>query len=110
MAALTSAVPTLYPHRVLLGVGMVALIGVANLRGLRESGRIFAVWSYLFIAGYLALIGYGLVSYLLGGPGAPPPARLPAEEHIGEIGCSSSCARSPPEPSPSPESRRCRTG
>ena len=86
VAALTSAVPTLYPHRVLLGVGMVALIGVANLRGLRESGRIFAVWSYLFIAGYLALIGYGLVSYLLGGPGAPPPARLPAEEHLGEIG------------------------
>ena len=86
VAALTSAVPTLYPHRVLLGVGMVALIGVANLRGLRESGRIFAVWSYLFIAGYLALIGYGLVSYLFGGPGAPPPARLPAEEHMGEIG------------------------
>ena len=75
MAALTSAVPTLYSHRVLLGVGMVALIGVANLRGLRESGRIFAAWSYLFIAGYLALIGYGLVSYLFGGPGAPhPPA------------------------------------
>jgi amino acid transporter len=86
VAALTSAVPTLYPHRVLLGVGMVALIGVANLRGLRESGRIFAVWSYLFIAGYLALIGYGLVSYLFGGPGAPPPTRLPAEEHMSEVG------------------------
>ena len=86
VAALTSAVPTLYPHRVLLGAGMLALIGVANLRGLRESGRIFAVWSYLFIAGYLALIGYGLVSYLFGGPGAPPPARLPAEEHMSEVG------------------------
>jgi amino acid transporter len=86
VAALTSAVPTLYSHRVLLGVGMVALIGVANLRGLRESGRIFAAWSYLFIAGYLALIGYGLVSYLFGGPGAPPPARLPAEEQMGEVG------------------------
>ena len=86
VAALTSAVPTLYPHRVLLGAGMLALIGVANLRGLRESGRIFAVWSYLFIAGYLALIGYGLVSYLFGGPGAPPPTRLPAEEHMSEVG------------------------
>jgi amino acid transporter len=86
VAALTSAVPTLYSHRVLLGVGMVALIGVANLRGLRESGRIFAAWSYLFIAGYLALIGYGLVSYLFGGPGAPPPARLPVEEQMGEVG------------------------
>src|SRR4030095_7105477 len=86
VAALTSAVPTLYSHRVLLAVGMVALIGVANLRGLRESGRIFAAWSYLFIAGYLALIGYGLVSYLFGGAGAPPPARLPAEEQMGEVG------------------------
>jgi len=74
VAALTSAVPTLYPHRVLLGAGMLALIGVANLRGLRESGRIFAVWSYLFIAGYLALIGYGLVSCSAG----PVPPRPPA--------------------------------
>jgi len=86
VAALTSAVPTLYPHRVLLGVGMVALIGVANLRGLRESGRIFAAWSYLFIAGYLALIAYGLVSYLFGGPGAPPPPRAPSAEQMGGIG------------------------
>jgi amino acid transporter len=86
VAALTSAVPGLYAHRVLLGVGMVALIGVANLRGLRESGRIFAVWSYLFIAGYLALIAYGVVSYLFGGPGAPPPPRATGVEPMGEIG------------------------
>ena len=86
VAALTSAVPGLYAHRVLLGVGMVALIGVANLRGLRESGRIFAVWSYLFIVGYLALIAYGVVSYLFGGPGAPPPPRATGAEHVGEIG------------------------
>jgi amino acid transporter len=66
VAALTSAIPALYPYRVVLGVGCVGLIGIANLRGLRESGRFFAVWSYLFIAGYLTLLAYGLVTYSAG--------------------------------------------
>ena len=39
VAALTSAVPVLLTHRVALGVGFVALIAFANLRGVRESGR-----------------------------------------------------------------------
>ena len=62
VAALTSAFPSLYPYRVVLGVGLVVLIAVANLRGLRESGRVFAVWSYLFIGGYLLLMLYGFAS------------------------------------------------
>lgn len=49
VAALTSALPALYPYRVLLGVSLVGLIGLANLRGIRGSARFFAVWSYLFI-------------------------------------------------------------
>ena len=59
VAALTSAFPLLYPYRVALGVGLVVLVAVANLRGLRESGRVFAVWSYLFIGGYTLLMLYG---------------------------------------------------
>ncbi|HSE03805.1 MAG TPA: amino acid permease, partial [Methylomirabilota bacterium] len=59
VAALTSAFPVLYPYRVVLGIGLVLLIGVANLRGLRESGRVFAVWAYLFIGGYFLLMLYG---------------------------------------------------
>jgi len=73
VAALTSAFPVLYPSRVYLGVGLVALIGVANLRGVRESGALFAVWSYLFIAGYLVLLGWGTVGLAAGTPPPPPP-------------------------------------
>jgi amino acid transporter len=74
IAALTSAVPVLFPYRVVLGVAAIALIALGNLRGLRESGRLFALPSYLFIAGFLAMIGTGLVRYALWGvPPAPAP-------------------------------------
>jgi amino acid transporter len=63
IAALTSAFPALFPVRVWLCVGAIALIAVGNLRGLRESGRLFALPSYLFIAGLLALLGVGLTRY-----------------------------------------------
>jgi len=66
VAALTSAFPSLFLHRVLLGVAFVVLISLANLRGIRESGRFFAVWSYLFIGGYFGLLAVGLTSHLFG--------------------------------------------
>src|SRR3989441_958654 len=55
VAALTSAVPRLYPYRVVLSVFAVALIALGNLRGVRESGRLFAAPTYFFIvSAYLA--------------------------------------------------------
>jgi amino acid transporter len=78
VAALTSAFPALYPYRVLMGVGLVTLISLANLRGIRESGRVFAVWSYFFIAGYLFMMLYGFFGYLVWGiPVSPPPPAPP---------------------------------
>ena len=56
-----SAFPSLNEHRVALAVGLVALLAAANLRGLRESGRTFAVPTYLFIGGILIMIGTALV-------------------------------------------------
>ncbi|MGY1804490.1 APC family permease [Blastococcus sp. SYSU D00922] len=56
-----SAFPSLNEHRVLIAVGLVALLAAANLRGLRESGRTFAVPTYLFITGILVMIGTALV-------------------------------------------------
>jgi hypothetical protein len=47
---LVSAVPTLVPFRVELGVAAVALVTLANLRGIRESGSIFAAPTYVFLA------------------------------------------------------------
>jgi amino acid transporter len=77
IAALTSAFPALFPLRVWLCVGAIALIAVGNLRGLRESGRLFALPSYLFIGGLLALLGVGLMRYA--SEGAPPPDPTAAE-------------------------------
>ncbi len=56
-----SAFPSLNEHRVALAVGLVALLAAANLRGLRESGRTFAVPTYLFITGILIMIGTALI-------------------------------------------------
>jgi amino acid transporter len=85
IAAITSAVPALYPYRVGLCVLGVLLIAMANLRGVRESGRLFAVPTYLFIAAYLAMIGWGVALWLGGGGPAPsaagarPEAAAPGE-------------------------------
>jgi len=73
IAALTSAVPALFEYRVGLCLGAIALIAIGNLRGVRESGKLFALPSYLFIAGFFALIVMGLARYVAGGVAAPPP-------------------------------------
>ena len=66
VAAITSAWPALYGQRVLLGIVAVAAIAIANLRGVRESGRLFAVPTYLFIVSFLGLIVLGLARLLWG--------------------------------------------
>jgi len=80
IAALTSAVPALFPFRVWLCVAAITLIAVGNLRGLRESGRLFALPSYLFIAGLVSLLVVGFTRYVTVGPAAPladAPAAAP---------------------------------
>jgi amino acid transporter len=64
-----SAFPALHQHRVLIAVGLVALLAAANLRGIRESGRAFAAPTYLFIAGLAVLIVTGLIRYFFTGGG-----------------------------------------
>jgi amino acid transporter len=73
VAALTSAaqgtsVEWIESYRVLIGVGFVVFICIANLRGVRESGTLFATPTYLFLFSFLFMIGFGLIKYLLGGP------------------------------------------
>ena len=55
-----SAVPTLNAWRVPINVGFVVLLMAMNLRGVRESGKLFAVPTYLFIAGVIVMIALGL--------------------------------------------------
>jgi amino acid transporter len=57
VAAITSALPVLVPHAVSLSLGLVLLLTVINLRGVRESGRAFAVPTYGFVAVVLVLLG-----------------------------------------------------
>lgn len=62
--ALTSAVPEVFDYRVLIAIAAIALITWVNLRGVRESGTIFAVPTYAFVGGVLLTIGIGLVRYI----------------------------------------------
>jgi amino acid transporter len=70
--ALVSAVPSLLPHRVDLSVGLVLFITLANLRGVRESGTLFAIPTYAFIASVLAMVAVGLLRCMGGCPVAEP--------------------------------------
>jgi amino acid transporter len=75
VAALISAAPVLNGHRVALGIFFVILVTLINLRGVRESGSIFAVPTYLFIVGMFGMIGLGIVRNAMAGfPVTEPPA------------------------------------
>jgi len=74
VAAVISAVPELHSYRVALGVTFIVLVSALNLRGGRESGTIFAVPTYLFIAGILAMIAIGLVRNAMDGFTVHEPA------------------------------------
>ncbi len=66
VAAITSAVPSLFPYRVDLAVALVALITIGNLRGVRESGTIFAIPTYMFIFAFGATLFAGLWAWVNG--------------------------------------------
>jgi len=80
VAAVTSAFPFLFRYRVLLSVAAVVLIAIANLRGIRESGKIFAAPTYLFIVSVFSLVMYGaagaLFDFLPEAPYGPHPPGL----------------------------------
>lgn len=82
--AVTSAVPSLFGWRVLLGVSFIAAIIIINLRGVRESGAIFAAPTYLFVGSYLVTIIIGVFHAITtGGLFAAIPAQYP---HIANPG------------------------
>ena len=66
VAAITSALPATEPFRVELGVAVIAIVTLLNLRGVRESGTIFAVPTYLFIGMGFALLAVGAIRVVSG--------------------------------------------
>lgn len=79
VAAITSAaqgtsLSWLSDHKVAIAITLIILICVANLRGVRESGTLFALPTYAFLVSFIFMIGYGSVYYLLYGAVPAPPS------------------------------------
>jgi len=70
--AIGSAFPVANDHKVLLSIGFVWLVTIANLRGSRESGTLFAIPTYGFVAAILATIAIGLYQCVGGCPATAP--------------------------------------
>ncbi|HEU4528818.1 MAG TPA: APC family permease [Actinomycetota bacterium] len=85
VAAITSAAHSLYPYRVALSVLFIWFIAWGNLRGVRESGRMFAVPTYFFIGTMAVLLASGLVRAVTGTLD-PLPVPDEALEATGSIG------------------------
>src|SRR6185436_17763025 len=64
--AITSAVPAVDVYRVEMCLGFLAILMLGNLRGIRESGNIFAVPTYFFVVSIFGLIAAGAFKYLTG--------------------------------------------
>ncbi|MEO8458127.1 MAG: APC family permease, partial [Chloroflexota bacterium] len=89
VAAITSAAPGLIDFRVVIGVVVILLIMVGNLRGIRDSGSIFAAPTYVFIFMMSAAIIVGFIKIIVGdAPGsilheAPPHEQVVATQGLG---------------------------
>ena len=79
VAAITSAVPEWHLSRVDLSLAFVVILTIGNLRGVRESGRLFAAPTYFFIVSILGMLAIGAWRYLAGDiqPLAAPPSPMP---------------------------------
>ena len=78
VAAITSAAQGthyawLHNHKVALCIFFIALIALANLRGIRESGALFSFPTYAFLVSFLLMIGFGFFHYYRYGGAAPVP-------------------------------------
>lgn len=72
-----SAVPAVANERLLIGLGAIVLITIGNLRGLRESGNIFALPTYLFVGSSLLMIAIGCYRIFINGESGTAPVPLP---------------------------------
>lgn len=72
IAAITSAFPSLLPHKVSLTLFVIILMALGNLRGIRDSSKIFSVPTYFFLAMTIIMILTGIIKYLFWGYTAVP--------------------------------------
>ena len=69
VAQLVSAYPVLEPHRALIGVGLILVIMLINLRGVKESGITFAIPAYFFLVMMAVTLGVAFLKLISGGLG-----------------------------------------
>src|SRR5689334_21844051 len=85
VAAITSAaqgtsLAWISDHKVFLCLILIAFIAIANLRGVRESGALFAGPTYSFVISFVFMVGYGIVHYLVHPTAVPAPEDLKLAE------------------------------
>ena len=78
--AITSAAPGLADHRVLIAIGLVTIVALANLRGVREAGTLFALPTYGFVVCVFITIAMGLLQ-CLADAGRPPLRARPCRRN-----------------------------
>jgi amino acid transporter len=87
VGALVSAVPSLQSHTLVICLGILATLTLVNLRGIRETGVIFLVPTYLFVICLLGMIAIGLVKTIAASghpvPVVAPPKLMSASASVG---------------------------
>jgi amino acid transporter len=84
VGALISAVPSLQPHTLSMCLGILLLITIVNLRGVREAGIAFMAPTYLFLGTLFIVIGGGSIRTLMSGGHPTPVAPLPPPPPVTE--------------------------
>jgi amino acid transporter len=81
VAALASAFPGIWAHRVFTALVLLLVITLVNLRGLQEAGTFMAVPVYFFLVAYFCMLSYGIIRLAIEGPTplaiVAPPALQP---------------------------------
>jgi amino acid transporter len=84
VAQIVSAFPVLFRYRVLIAVCLVLFIMLINLRGVKESGALFAIPTYFFVIAMVLTVGFGLFRYFTGSLGTV--VNPPAISFVGVVG------------------------
>ena len=77
VGALISAIPVLQPHILGLCLIILVFITVINLRGVKESGTVFMLPTYLFVVSLMGVLGFGIFQAWMSGGHPHPVAQLP---------------------------------
>jgi amino acid transporter len=83
IAAITAAIPALGGYNVILSLAAIAFIATANLRGVKESGRLFAIPTYGFISCIMILLSIGFFRWIFGAPLLPDPSAEQVHAAVG---------------------------